>query len=147
MVLLLAACGQPAVSDAARDDADTAPSGEPWITGEVQNKSTVEPVTTDCVSEADLDPNGSVSSDDPPVCNPNPDTYGTLMVEGSTADSPDPMPAAVHVAKTVPIERRKGGAAAWDDLARGSKVSVWITGEIAESYPPQVRATKIVIDS
>src|SRR5690606_14870270 len=52
------------------------------ITGEVTSVDPFEPVTEDCIPADDLDPDGSVSSDDPPVCTPaDLDLLGTIVIE------------------------------------------------------------------
>ena len=147
---LSAACGQGAGTAALPSEPVPDPgigqaNGPPWLRGRVLSTYTTEPVTEDCVSEADPDGDGSVSSDDPPVCDPHPSSYGSLGVEGKVAGQQEPMPASVSVDKAVPLEDSEGNPIEWSDITKGSRVAVWITGEIAESYPVQVRATRIVL--
>lgn len=143
----LTACGMPAGTSggggSAAPPANEVPGGQPWITGVVADVSNVDPVTEDCVSEADPDGDGTVSSDDPPVCDPDPDLYGTLLVEGEVEAQGGNTPASASVGKNVPLTDGNGGAVSWSDITRGSQVAVWITGEVAESYPVQVRATRV----
>ena len=151
LVLLtsLAACGTPASTasggGSAPPPANEVPDGPPWIAGVVADVSNVEPVTEDCVSEADADGDGTVSSDDPPVCDPDPAVYGTLLVEGDVEAQGGETAASVSVGKDVPLTDGDGGSVSWEDISRGSQVAVWTTGEIAESYPVQVRATRIAL--
>jgi hypothetical protein len=149
--LALAGCGEPANSSGsgAAPPATSQPAppakGAPWMRGVVTQVSTTKPVTRDCVSESSTDPDGTVSSDDPPVCNPNPDSYGSFMVKGSVQGEQGKTPASVAVAKTVTLADQDGRRIAWTDITKGSNVSVWITGEVMESYPVQVRATHVVL--
>ena len=152
LTLSLNACGRVlggrsrvAPPSAPIDDGGGDAAGEPWLRGQVTDVTSTRPVTTDCVSEADPDGDGTVSSDDPPVCNPNPDSYGTLAVKGRISGQPGKEPASVHVAKDVPLLDGYGDAISWGDIAAGSAVDIWITGEVMESYPVQVNATKIVV--
>ena len=120
--------------------------GQPWIRGRVDSMFTTKPVLKGCVPEADQDGDGAVSSNDPPVCDATPDSYGSLMVKGVVQGQPGRQPASVHVGKDVPIENADGSKAIWGDLRKGTTVSVWITGEVMKSYPVQVGATKLVIE-
>jgi hypothetical protein len=114
--------------------------------GVVTDVATTKPITRNCVSEVPTDPNAAVSSNDPPVCTPNPSHYGSLMVRGRVAGQDAPSEASVGVAKSVAIVDRAGKPVAWADITTGSRVSVWITGEVMESYPVQVRATRLVVE-
>lgn len=117
-----------------------------WVRGRVTDVATTEPVTENCVDEADPDGDGSVSSDDPPVCDPDPDTHGTLTVRGVVQGQGDRQPVAVHVDKSVPLRDTDDAPVNWTDIEEGTKVAVWITGEVMESYPPQVRATRLIVE-
>ena len=44
------------------------------------------------------------------------------------------------------IHRANGAAATAADLTVGTRISLWITGIVLESYPVQVEATEIVIE-
>ena len=44
------------------------------------------------------------------------------------------------------IHRANGATASAADLTVGTKISLWITGVIMESYPVQVQATEIIIE-
>jgi hypothetical protein len=71
--------------------------------------------------------------------------WGTLVRgEGS---SRYPVTAAFFtIQPATVIERVDGSPASAADLAVGKRITVWITGAIAESLPPQVGARLIVID-
>ena len=70
--------------------------------------------------------------------------WGTLVTgEGSPRY---PVSAAYFsIDSTTLIQRADGTAASAADLTVGTQVTVWITGAIAESLPPQVGARLIVI--
>ena len=144
--LALAGCGQgPAdVTEPPSDPAQPA-EGPAWITGVVTNVATAQPVIRNCVSESPGDPADAVSSHDPPVCDPDPVFFGSFIVKGSIKGQPGNTSAAVKVGKAVPLTDRDGSAVAWEDLTKGSRVSVWISGEVMESYPVQARATRVVL--
>ena len=149
IVVLLSACGRsPGPAAVVPPEEPPVPHAgvDPWLRGRITDVSTTEPVTEDCVPAADADGDGTVSSADPPVCDPNPASYGSLAVKGRVAGQDGPMPASVHVGKNVHLEDADGEPLRWADITKGRRVSVWITGEVAESYPVQVRATKIVIE-
>src|SRR5688500_14845299 len=94
--LLQAPCSPPAVNlggAGARGatepvaNADAAPpAAAADLKGPITSVTKTKPVTTDCVSEADPDPDAAVSDDDPPVCNPEPDSSGSVGVSGNRAD-------------------------------------------------------------
>lgn len=154
--LLLAACS-PAPDVAlgsgggATESADAQPPDEPpYLRGPVTSVATTKPVTTDCVSESDLDGDGMVSSDDPPVCDPNPEMVGSVGVKGERADQGGETEMVASVSKSVPIARRTdtGGleAITFDEVSKGDVVSLWITGPVMESYPLQGGAAFIVVE-
>ena len=152
LALALAGCGA-AQSGAGGDGGSTrggdapaaaAPPDEaPYVRGEIVSVAAAEPVTTDCVSESDLDPDGTVSSDDPPVCNPNPSVFGSVHVKGNTE-------VVATVGKTTPIMRRVADDAfepvAFEDLAAGDAVAVWMQGPIMESFPAQGGAAYVLVE-
>lgn len=154
VVLTAAACGPPDVAlGPGGGDRSTEPgpppAGAPFVKGRIVSVSETKPVTTDCVSESNLDPNGSVSSDDPPMCNPNPDVHGGIQVTGKAEGQGETeIVATVH--KTTPIARRLGDgsveAAAFSDLREGIAVSLWISGPVMESYPLQGTASYVVLE-
>lgn len=142
-MVVLAGCGSPqAAGTGGESEAPAAaepPAEAPYVKGTIASVAATEPVTTDCVSESDLDPNGTVSSDDPPVCNPNPSVFGTVHVKGNTE-------VVATVGKTTPIVDADGAAVAFQDLAKGAKVSVWMEGPIMESFPAQGAAAFVLVE-
>lgn len=162
--LLLAACspadvalggdgggGGGGATEPAAPAAAEPPAEEPFLKGPVTSVTRTKPVTTVCVSEdqIDADGDGVVSDADPPVCNPNPETHGSVGVKGNRADQGGDTEIVAYVKKTVPIMRRAGGSfkpVAFDDLRNGEVVSLWITGPVMESYPLQGEASFIVVE-
>lgn len=156
--LFLAACSSPDVVLGLGDDptapaapADAQPPDEPpYLEGPVTSIARTKPVTTGCVSEWDPDGDGMVSSNDPPVCNPNPETFGTVGVKGDRADQGGETEMVASVKKTVPIARRTDDGELetipFDELSKGDVVSLWITGQVMESYPMQGEAAFIVVE-
>lgn len=156
LALAAGACGAPDVALGTGDGATPAPavanppSEPPFLEGPLLAVTTTEPVTTDCVSESDLDPDGAVSSNDPPVCNPNPSTYGSLHVKGTNASQGGETEIVATVNKTVPVVREGAGGklepVRFSELAKGDVISLWITGEVMESYPLQGTATYVLVE-
>ena len=160
--LLLAACSPPDVALGSGDagggsgasDSPAAvaqpPAEKPFLKGPIDSIVATKPVTTDCVSEADADGDGAVSSDDPPVCNPNPLTFGTIGLKGTRADQGGDTAINAFVEKTVPIARRGAGGTIepieFSDLDKGDVISLWITGPVMESYPLQGQASYILLE-
>lgn len=157
---LVSACSQPDVvlgsgggGATARpvSGGDEPPADDPYLTGKIVSIATAEPVTDNCVDPADVDADGdgTVSSNDPPACNPDPDVFGSIHIKGTPGAGGEPE-AVATVADDVPLVRKTGGGAyepvAFGDLAEGDVVSLWITGEVLESFPVQVRATFIVVE-
>ena len=147
LVLSLSGCGAPQAAGAGGSvrtelPAVKPPAEAPYVSGLIVSVTAAEPVTTDCVSESDLDPDGTVSSDDPPVSNPNPTVFGSIHVKGSTE-------VVATIGKTVPIMRRAGGAyepVPFEGLAKGDEVTVWMAGPIMESFPAQGGAAFILVE-
>ena len=125
------------------------PAERPYLTGPVVSVSKTKPVTNNCVPpDPNPDPNAMVSSDDPPVCNPNPTTFGSIHLKGHRADQGGKTETVFSVTKDIPLVRETQGAyepVDFDDIEKGDRVSVWITGMVLESYPTQVEATFIVV--
>ena len=147
LMMGLSACGAPQAAGAGGGSGDAPaasqpPDEAPYVRGDIAAVTPAKPVTTDCVSESDLDPNGSVSSDDPPICNPNPTVFGSIHVKGDTE-------MVATLGRQVPIMRRAGDGfepVAFEDLAVGQKVSVWATGPIMESFPVQGAASFVLLE-
>lgn len=73
---------------------------------------------------------------------------GTLLVEGSKDKDTEYDKATVKVTKGTKIYRQVGKElkeASFDDLKGGVKVEIWFQGPVAESFPVQATAGKIVI--
>lgn len=76
--------------------------------------------------------------------------YPRILVE---ADPSDPVirgttkKSRVSWGPTTQFSSRSGKSLNAADLAVGQFVSVWITGTVLDSYPDQVGATKIVVES
>jgi hypothetical protein len=136
MTLCAAACAGGGGSGAA-----TQPEGDPYITGEITSVAPFVPVTESCVDPAGADPDGSVSSDDPPFCSTGDEAAGTILVE----EQPDGNKASLQV--TAVWRQTADGleAAAFADLQEGQTVSAWVSGPVAESFPVQATADAIVI--
>jgi len=154
--LLAAGCGD---DDSAVDaGATTLPDGGDVLVpdrpadlvGTITVVTPFEPITEDCTPPEDLDPDGAVSSDDPPVCTPaDNDVLGTVLVEeepgvqegrkisytvttstGLTGQTADGVPVAV-----------------FGDLAEGQTADTWVPEDAmcAESYPEQCGADTIEV--
>lgn len=105
------------------------------ITGEITSVNPFEPVTEDCVPADQLDPDGVVSSDDPPMCTPaDLDLLGTIVIEEQPGVQEGRKVSLSIIADTLLTGE---GLSSFDDLAEGQTVEAW-TGDIcAESYPEQ----------
>ena len=156
--LLTAACGDDdtdvRAGDAPTDTSDdittttapggpdaTVPDAPPDITGTVTAVAPFEPVTEDCTPAEDVDPDGSVSSEDPPICTPaDNDVLGTVLVEEEPG-----VPNGDKISFTVTTSTALTGTDGaplqeFSDLAEGQTVEAWSTGFCAESYPSQCEA-------
>jgi hypothetical protein len=144
VALLLVACaGGPG---GAGGDQPAPPAGAPYISGAVTSVTPFTPITEDCVDGSDLDPDGSVSSDDPPICSPDDGPQGSILVE----ELPDGNKASLTIAQTTGIWRETADGvepAAFTDLAEGQTVAAWVSGPVAESFPVQATADDVVIRS
>jgi hypothetical protein len=113
------------------------------LTGTITSVESFEPVTEDCTPPEDLDPDGAVSDEDPPICTPaGNDIVGTILVE-ERPDAPEEGRKVSYTvfADSVITGTTAGGAAieGFGDLASGQPVETWIPadGACAESYPEQ----------
>ena len=122
----------------------TVPDAPADITGTVTAVTPFEPITEDCTPPEDLDPDGSVSSDDPPVCTPEDnDVVGTVMVEEEPdAEQGDKISFTVTTS-TVLVGSDGAPLGEFADFAEGQTVEAWSTGMCAESYPEQCTAVAI----
>ena len=151
-LLAVGACGDddedvsagegPSTTAPASSDA-TVPDGPADITGTITAVSPFEPITEDCTPPEELDPNGSVSSDDPPVCTPaDNDVVGTVLVEEEPGVQEGNKVSFTVVTSTV-LVGSDGAPIGFADLAEGQTVEAWSTGMCAESYPSQCEAVAI----
>ena len=143
-LLLLAACGD----DGDADDVvaeEPAPGGAAvTFEGTITQVTAFEPVTEGCVPASDLDPAGSVSSDDPPLgSDPAPAPLGSRLVEGEPG-----VAGGEKLVFTVPA----GAPITWDgdavdfaDLTEGDVAEVGFDGTVAESYPGQATAATVEV--
>lgn len=124
------------------------PTEAPFLKGRIVSITTTEPVTTDCVSEPDADGDGAVSSNDAPVCDPNPTTFGTIHVKGEGGGGDSEIVAGIE--KTVPIARGGIGGTVepitFSDLSEGDTVSLWVDGPLMESFPLQGGASYVLLE-
>jgi hypothetical protein len=160
-LLLLVGCGDsPGTAAPTGSSTDSPPAtrqGPPTrqadLVGAIAVVTPFEPVTERCTRPEQLDPNGAVSSDDPPICtDPDSDIEGTILVEVSRGE---PVGGLGDKA-SLTIRRRT--TAIWtcgptdalvpgsfEDLAPGQAVSAWVDGPIAESYPVQATASALAV--
>ena len=157
VTLLLAGCGDDSEKvDSSRttEPSDAAgpklapPGEEPTTTGPIASVQTFEPVTEGCTPAEDLDPNGSVSSDDPPVCTPaDADTLGTFLIAPQTGTGEvDAASVTVDKDTVLLLADGSGGwqAGRFEDLSAGIEVQVWAgDAAMAESYPVQFTAEAV----
>ena len=76
------------------------------------------------------------------------DTLVTILIEGKVEPDTGYDKASLRVAKDTEVFRLQGAdqvEAEWSDLAEGQKVEAWFEGPVAESYPVQAKAGRIVI--
>jgi hypothetical protein len=115
--------------------AATVPDEPADLVGTITHVEAFVPITEDCTPPEDLDPDGAVSNDDPPVCTPEDnDVVGTVLVE----QDPDDPSGGRKISFTATTGTAFDGVAGFDDLAEGQPVETWIAGDMcAESYPEQ----------
>ena len=121
----------------------TAPERAPDLRGTITSVTPFVPVTEDCVPPEDVDPNGAVSSDDPPVCTPaDNDVLGSILVE----ELPDRPSAGRKISFSVTTASALVGLDGFDDLREGMEVDTWVAGDVcAESYPEQCGLEALVV--
>lgn len=130
-------------------DAGPLPDRPAEFTGTVTSVTVTEAVTGDCVDPATLDPEGSVSSDDPPVCtDPATAPIGTILVEELPGQAGGQkislaVPAGIPFRRVLPDGTT--APAAFADLAEGATVEAWVDGPVAESFPLQGAASALLI--
>lgn len=122
----------------------TVPDEPAHITGTITSVVPFEPITEDCTPPEDLDPDGSVSSDDPPVCTPaDNDVVGTVLVEEEPGVQSGRKISFTVTTSTVLLGADGAPLDEFDDLAEAQVVEAWSTGMCAESYPEQCTAVAI----
>lgn len=146
--LLAAGCGDDTVdtggpATTGADSIDEAPDGSGVempdraadLVGTITVVTPFVPVTEDCTPPEDADPDGTVSSDDPPICTAEDnDVLGTILVE----EDPDSPQGGRKVSYTVTTATRITGVGVFADFAEGQAVDTWVAGGVcAESYPEQ----------
>ena len=132
-----------AVTDAPDAPGAEVPDRPPDLTGTITSVEPFEPVTEGCTPPEDVDPDGAVSSDDPPICTPaDNDIVGTILVE----ERPDATEEGRKISFTVTTSSLITGQTAdgqavreLSDLVEGQPVETWVPadGACAESYPEQ----------
>lgn len=130
-------------------DAGSLPDRPAEFTGTVTAIAVTEPITEDCVDPATLDPDGAVSSDDPPVCtDPATAPLGTILVEELPGQDGG-QKISLAVLSGIPFQRElpdgTTAPAAFADLAEGATVEAWVDGPVAESFPLQGAASALLI--
>lgn len=119
------------------------PASEPAIRGTVTR---VSPGDSVLPTASAGDPDAPVSC--PPACAPSRTPLRTVLIE----ETPGPIGGA-KIVLTMPtsarvLRRTEAGVAvaAFADLRVGQRVSAWVDGPVAESYPGQARGSAIVIE-
>jgi hypothetical protein len=125
------------------EPAPTVPDSPADLVGTITSIEPFVPVTEDCTPPEDLDPDGAVSSEDPPVCTPEDnDVVGTILVE----EQPDEPTGGRKISFTATTSTAYDGVGGFDDLAEGQRVETWIEGDMcAESYPEQCGLRAIAV--
>lgn len=150
--LLVAGCGDDSAEVSSGDGSTTvpdspaltAPDRAPDITGTVTAVTPFVPVTEDCTPADELDPDDSVSSDDPPVCtDPDTDVTGTVLVEEHPGAQDGRKISFTLTSETVLLGSDGAALASFDDFQEGQVVEAWTTGACAESYPEQCGAEAV----
>jgi hypothetical protein len=154
--LALGACGDDG-DDVGSDGGTTEPrpvGGDPIATfeGTITQVTRFEPVTEGCTPPEDLDPDGSVSSDDPPVCtDPATAPLGSILVE-TDPDGEGGEKIVFTIRQETTLEQQYTGLGEderepidFDQLDDGRRVEVGFDGQVAESFPGQATAGSVVV--
>lgn len=151
-IALLAACGDDADVETGDDvttsttaaAAPTLPERPADIIGTITAIAPFVPITEDCTPPEDLDPDGSVSSDDPPICTPDDnDVVGTVLVESQPGVQEGEKISFTVTTATVLSDAEGSALGGLAALETGQAVEAWSTGMCAESYPEQCSAVAI----
>ena len=134
---------EPAGDQTGGDDPDgTVPGSAPDLVGTITAVTPFEPITQGCTPPDEVDPQGAVSSDDPPICTPEDnDVVGSILVEEHPDAPSDGRKVTFTVTSdsTITVETAEGlEAGSFEDLTDGQVVDTWVSGDAcAESYPEQ----------
>ena len=143
-LLLLVGCG---------DAPGRPPTRQADLVGAITAVTPFEPVTEGCTPPEQLDPNSTVSSDDPPMCtDADSDIEGTILVEASPGEPVGGLgdKASLTISRRTtaiwicgPTDALVPGS--FGDLVPGQAVSAWVDGPVAESYPVQATAAALAV--
>src|SRR5678815_3684995 len=160
-LLLLVGCGDAPGTAASTGSSTNSPpatrQGPPTrqadLVGTITAVTPFEPVTERCTPPEQLDPNGAVSSDDPPMCtDADSDIDGTILVEASRGEPVGGLgdKASLKITRRTtaiwicgPTDALVPGSIG--DLVPGQSVSAWVDGPVAESYPVQATASALAV--
>jgi hypothetical protein len=158
-LLLLVGCGDEPVTTASTGSSTNSPTrhGPPTrqadMVGAITAVTPFEPVTEGCTPPEQLDPDGAVSSDDPPMCtDADSDVEGTILVEASPYEPVGGLgdKASLTISRRTtaiwvcgPTDALVPGS--FGDLVPGQVVSAWVDGPVAESYPVQATASALAV--
>ncbi len=110
---------------------------------------TKAPKAAASASSGNSDPNASVSRKDTVPAEPNPEGKTVaIMVEGPKTEKQPYDKASVSLREHTKIYKKQGAelaGAAVEELTVGSEVEISFDGPVAESYPVQAVAGKVVI--
>jgi hypothetical protein len=131
--------------------APTPPDDAPTTAGPLASVQPFQPITENCTPPEELDPNGTVSSEDQPICTPDgDDVLGTFLIAPGTGTG-EVDAASVTVTKDTEL-LVADGSGGWEDgrfedLTAGTKVQTWaLDGMMAESYPVQFEAEAVAYE-
>lgn len=99
-------------------------------------------------SEADVDDDPDIRGTITAVSPGMSDVIGYARIEGNIEPDTEYDAAVVRIEEDTDIFRTENGqqvVAGFDDLEAGQQVEAWFTGAVAESYPVQAKASRIVI--
>lgn len=147
MVTLVAGCGDDDDDLVVGSDLEP-PAGDPHFEGTLTSVSPFVPVTDDCVDGSDLDPDGSVSSDDPPICtDPSNTTLGSVLLEERPGVQEGDKISLRVDGDTIVLRRVDGefDSISFDNISEGDTAQAWVFGPVAESYPMQASADALVL--
>ncbi len=118
------------------------------LVGTITEVTPFEPITEDCTPPGELDPDGSTSSEDPPVCTPaDNDVIGTVLVEEKPGVQEGRKISYTVTTSTGLTGQSADGTAVgvFGDLVAGQTVDSWVPadGMCAQSYPEQCAADTI----